>query len=56
MTFAKLAGAALLGTALLAGPALADPTETAKAAGKEVSWLFIQTAQNARFDGTTLTL
>jgi hypothetical protein len=52
----KHAVAALLGTALLAGPALADPAETAKAAGKEASWLFIQTAQNARFDGKTLTL
>jgi hypothetical protein len=40
----------------LAGPALADPAATAKAAGKEASWLFIQTAESAQFDGKTLTL
>jgi hypothetical protein len=56
MTFAKQAGAALLAIALLSSPALADPTETAKAAGKDASWLFIQTAQSAQFDGKTLTL
>jgi hypothetical protein len=56
MTFAKHAGAALLGIALLASPALADPTETVKAAGKDAGWLYIQTAQSAKFDGTTLTL
>ena len=56
MTFAKYAGAVLLGTALLAGPALADPTETVKAAGKGSSWLFIQTASQMQFDGKTLTL
>ena len=56
MTFARFTGAAFLGVALLAGPALADPTETAKAAGKGASWLFIQTAESAKFDGTTLTL
>jgi hypothetical protein len=54
--FAKQAAAALLGTALLAGPALADPAATAKVAGKEASWLFIQTAGSAQFDGKTLTL
>jgi hypothetical protein len=56
MMFAKHAAASLLGIALLAGPALADPVATAKAAGKEASWLFIQTAQSAQFDGKTLTL
>jgi hypothetical protein len=55
-TVVKQAGAALLGITLLAGPALADPAVTAKAAGKEASWLFIQTAQSAQFDGKTLTL
>lgn len=39
MTFAKFAGAAFLGIALLAEPALADPVETAKAAGKDASSL-----------------
>jgi len=56
VTFAKHAGAALLAIALLSSPALADPAETAKAAGKDASWLFIQTAQKVRFDGKTLTL
>ena len=56
MTLSKYAVVALLGTALLAGPALADPADTAKAAGKDASWLFIQTAESAKFDGTTLTL
>ena len=56
MTFAKHAGAALLGVALLAGPASAEPAETAKAAGNDASWLFIQTAQQVQFDGKTLTL
>ena len=53
---AKFAAAAALGVALLTGPALADPTETIKAAGKDASWLFIQTAQQVQFDGKTLTL
>ena len=56
MTFVKHAGATLLGIALLASPAWADPTETAKAVGKDASWLFIQTAQQVQFDGKTLTL
>jgi hypothetical protein len=56
VTFAKRAGAALLAIALLSSPALADPAETAKAAGKDASWLFIQTAQKITFDGKTLTL
>ena len=56
MTFAKHAGAALLGIALLASPAWADPTETAKAVGKDASWLFIQTGENVQYDGKTLTL
>jgi hypothetical protein len=56
MTFAKQAGAALLAIALLSNPALADPVETAKAAGKDASWLFIQTARKVQFDGKTLTL
>ena len=56
MTFARFTGAALLGAVLLAGPAVADPAETAKAAGKNASWLFVQTAQSAKFDGKTLTL
>ena len=56
MTLAKYAVVALLGTALLAGPALADPAETAKAAGKDASWLVIQTAPQMQFDGKTLTL
>ena len=56
MTTSKHAAAALLGLALLTGPALADPIETIKAAGKGASWLFIQTAANVQFDGKTLTL
>ena len=56
MPLSKYAVVALLGTALLAGPALADPAETAKAAGKDASWLVIQTAPEVQFDGTTLTL
>jgi hypothetical protein len=56
MTFVKFAAAAVLGTVLLSGPVLADPAVTAKAAGKEASWLFIQTAESAQFDGKTLTL
>ena len=56
MRLAKYAGAALLSIALLAGPALAEPAEIAKAAGKDASWLFIQTAQEVQFDGKTLTL
>ena len=56
MALSKFASAALLGAALLAGPALAEPADTAKAAGKDASWLFIQTAQNSQFDGKTLTL
>ena len=56
MTLSKYAVVTLLGTALVAGPTLADPAETAKAAGKDASWLVIQTAQSAKFDGTTLTL
>ena len=56
MPLSKYAVVALLGTALLAGPALADPADTAKAAGKDASWLVIQTAQEVQFDGKTLTL
>jgi hypothetical protein len=56
MMFVKLAAAAVLGTVLLSGPVLADPAATAKAAGKDASWLFIQTAESAQFDGKTLTL
>ena len=56
MTIAKHTGAALLGVALLTAPALADPAETTKAAGKDASWLFIQTAQQVQFDGKTLAL
>jgi hypothetical protein len=56
MTIAKQAGAALLGAVLLNGPALADPAETTKAAGKDASWLFIQTASQMQFDGKALTL
>jgi len=56
MTFVKYTGAALLSTALLAGPALAEPVDTAKAAGADASWLFIQTAPTIKFDGKTLTL
>ena len=56
MALSKFASAALLGAALLAGPALAEPAETAKAAGKDASWLFIQTAQQVQFDGKMLTL
>ena len=55
MTFSRFAGAAFFGAALLT-PAFADPAETAKAAGKDASWLFIQTAQQVQFDGKTLTL
>ena len=54
--FARLGAAALLATALLTGSALADPTKTAKAAGKDASWLAIQTASHMQFDGKTLTL
>jgi len=56
MTFVKYTGAALLGAALFAGSAFADPAETSKAAGKDASWLFIQTAPAIKFDGKTLTL
>ena len=56
MTIAKQAGAALLGAVLLNGPAMADPAETTKAAGKDASWLFIQTASQMQFDGKALTL
>ncbi|MGO1077065.1 hypothetical protein [Inquilinus sp. CA228] len=56
MMLLKSTGAAVLTFALLAGPAFADPTETVKAAGKDASWLFIQTAQRSTFDGKTLTL
>jgi len=56
MMFVKYTAAALLSTALLTGSALADPAETAKAAGKDASWLFIQTAPKIKFDGKTLTL
>jgi len=56
MAFVKYAVVALLGAALFAGPALADQAETAKAAGKDASWLFIQTAPKIKFDGKTLTL
>ena len=52
----KICTAALLSAALLSSPAWADPVETAKAAGKDASWLFIQTAQKVTFDGKTLTL
>jgi hypothetical protein len=41
MTYAKICSAALFGAALLSSPTLADPAETAKAAGKDASWLFI---------------
>ena len=56
MMHLKICTAAVLAGALLVGPAWADPTETAKAAGKDASWLFIQTAQSSTFDGKTLTL
>jgi hypothetical protein len=56
MMLMKSTGAAVLTAGLLASPAWADPTETAKAAGKDASWLFIQTAQKVQFDGKTLTL
>ncbi|MGO1077067.1 hypothetical protein [Inquilinus sp. CA228] len=52
----KICSAVLLGAVLLSSPAFADPTETAAAAGKDASWLFIQTAQKVQFDGKTLTL
>jgi hypothetical protein len=41
---------------LLGGAAMADPAETAKAAGEKAQWLAIQTAENSAFDGKTLTL
>ena len=56
MTISKFAGMAFLSIALLAGPALADPGKTAKAAGKDASWLVIQTASQMQFDGKTLSL
>ena len=56
MTLSKYASAALLGAVLFAGCALAEPADTAKATGKDASWLFVQTAQGAKFDGKTLTL
>jgi hypothetical protein len=56
MIMLKHAVAAALGILLLASPAWADPPETAKAAGKDARWLFIQTAQKVQFDGKTLTL
>ena len=56
MIVAKCSGVALLLAVLLVGPAMGEPAETAKAAGKDANWLVIQTAQSTRFDGTTLTL
>jgi len=57
MTLSKIVTLALLlSTALLTGTAAADPAETAKAAGEDAKWLFIQTAPELQFDGTTLTL
>jgi len=56
MMFPKYAAAALLGAALFAGPARAASADTAKAAGKDAKWLFIQTAPTIKFDGKTLTL
>lgn len=56
MTYMKICGAVVLGAALLSSPALAEPTETAKAVGKDASWLFVQTAQSSTFDDKTLTL
>jgi len=51
MTYLKIGSAAVIAAGLLVGPALADPTETAKAVGKDARW-----AQSAQFDGKTLTL
>ena len=56
MKFVKYTGAALLGAALFAGSAFAEPAETSKAAGTDANWLFIQTAPAIKFDGKTLTL
>ena len=56
MTFVKMIGAALCGTILVTAPTFADPVETASAAGKDASWLIIQTASEVRFDGKILTL
>lgn len=53
---AKVLSAAVLGAALLSSTVLADPTETARAAGKDATWLFIQPAEKLQFDGTPLTL
>ena len=56
MTLSKYAVVALIGTTLSQAPALADPIGTTRAAGKDASWLFIQTASEVQFDGKTLTL
>ena len=56
MSSSKYTAAAMLGVVLLACPAMADPAETAKAAGKDASWLVIQTASEVQFDGKTITL
>lgn len=47
---------AVFGMCLVTGAASADPAETIKAAGEEASWLFIQTAASAKFDGSILVL
>ena len=56
MSFTKFSGVALLGVVLFPGPALAEPAETSKAAGKDANWLVIQTASELQFDGKTITL
>ena len=56
MSSSKYTAAAMLGFVLLASPAMADPAETTKAAGKDASWLVIQTASEVQFDGKTITL
>ena len=56
MIVAKYSGVAVLVAILLAEPALSEQADTVQAAGKDANWLVIQTAQSAKFDGTTLTL
>jgi hypothetical protein len=53
MTFVKSMAAAGLWRHPSVQPHPADPVETAKAAGKGASWLFIQTAQRVQFDAKT---
>lgn len=56
MGMLKRAGLAVSVMCLFTGAVSADPAETMKAAGEDASWLFIQTAGSAKFDGSILVL